>query len=200
MIDLLSRAHAWTLEMKSADETVGPSHSNTMEPNICAKLLQNSALRPLEQSICVAVMAYHLDAFPKKPLQPLTWYGLHHPSLPGPAYPSKDIEVNDCLLWVAVILEMTKDSSVSTLFDVYRCQWSFPDRIFDHEPSASNWSWVQSHLDGFLWSPSFALRAETAWKHANTAWHSKQATGCVTGEELRNIVVNDQEKMLPKQL
>lgn len=175
IIDILSRANAWTLEMNaSTDGTIGPSHSNVLEPTLCTKLLHSHALRPLEQCLCVTMMAYHLDAFPKKPLQPLTRESLHRPTLPSPDYPSGDVDVDKCLLWVAVILEMTKDSSISTLFDSYRRQWNLLDRIFDHTPSTRSWSWVQRCLEVLLWSSWFAERAETAWKHALILWQRKQ--------------------------
>ena len=171
MIDILSRALAWTLEMNvEADHTVGPGHSNTMEPSICAKLLHNSSLRPLEQPLCVALIAYHLDAFPKKPLQPLTRYSLQRPTVVRPVYPSADSQTDHCLLWIAVVVEMTKNSSVHTLFDDYRRQWNLQDQIFDAEPSAHDWSWVQTHLETFFWSPHFAERAETCWMEANLCW------------------------------
>ena len=103
MIEILSRARAWTLEMNvEADHTVAPGHSNTMEPSICARLLHNNSLRPLEQCLCVALIAYHLDAFPKKPLQPLTRYSLQRPSVVTPVYPSADSATNHCLLWIAI--------------------------------------------------------------------------------------------------
>ena len=160
------------------DGTIGPSHSNVMEPTICAKLLQNKTLRPLEQCLSVAIIAYHLDAFPKKLLQPLTWETLHHPTVVSPPYPSGDDEVDNCLLWIAVILEMTKDSSVSTLFDGYRRQWNLLDRIFNQEPLARRWTWVQSRLEVRLWSFWFAERAETSWKHALVVWRRKRSVGC----------------------
>lgn len=178
MIDIVSHANAWTLEMNAlTDDTIGPSRSNVMEPTLCAKLLQNKTLRPLEQCLCVAVMAYHLDAFPKKPLQPLTWESLHRPTVVSPRYPSGDGEVDNCLLWIAVISEMTKGSSVSTLFDGYRRQWNLLDRIFNQKPLARKWSWVQSSLEVLLWSFWFAERAETSWKHALIVWRRKTGVG-----------------------
>ena len=125
-----------------SDDTIGPSQSNVTEPTRCAKLLQNNTLWPLEQCLYVETVAYHLEAFPKKPLQPLTVESLQGPGVSSLRYPSGDGEVDKCLLWIAVILEMTKDSSVSTIFNSYRRQWNLLNRIFGHEPSAHIWSWV----------------------------------------------------------
>jgi hypothetical protein len=131
------------------------------------RILGSSRLKVTERFICIGVLAYIVSSDGSADQIERTPHGLEDHTVKMEQFCS-NLDVSDSrYLWVAVMISISSDSTMSPLPN----RWLLLDHVMDLEYCVYRWKKVLTVLHRYFWENALDRRGEASWK---AGWERKQ--------------------------